>query len=162
MSDQIKNEAAKSKDASEGKSSYCTFRVNDLLFGIEVSNVQEVIRHQPTTCVPLSSNLIGGLMNLRGQIVTALDLRNRFGFPPSDGESNHMNVVVRSSDGPISLLVDSIGDVAEVDDFDFESSPETLSDEIDELLDGVVKLDNELLLIINTENVIQIPETDSV
>ena len=138
------------------RESYCTFRVDDLLFGIEVRRVQEVIRSQPTTRVPLASLLVNGLMNLRGQIVSALNLRERLGIPPADDDRRPMNVVVRDDDGPISLLVDEIGDVVQVDQQNFEPPPETLCGEQRELMKGAYKLDGQLLLILDTERVIEV------
>lgn len=155
MSEVQEAESVEIADHQLNQNSYCTFHIDDLLFGIEVGTIQEVIRNQPTTGVPLSSSLISGLINLRGQIVTALDLRNRFGMPPAEEVDKQMNVVIRTSDGPVSLLVDKIGDVAEVHQSNFEPSPETLSNEIKELIHGTFKLENELLLIINTESVIR-------
>ena len=139
-----------------GRESYCTFRVDDLLFGIEVRRVQEVIRYQPTTRVPLASALVHGLMNLRGQIVSALNLRERLGIAPVDDDSRPMNVVIRADDGPISLLVDEIGDVVQVEQGSFEPPPETLCGEQRELMKGAYKLDGQLLLILDTERVIRV------
>lgn len=134
--------------------SYCTFCLGDLYCGIEVSLVQEVIRHQPTTLVPLADGMIRGLMNLRGRIVTALDLRHCFELPAAEDADAQMNVVIRTDEGPVSLLVDRIGDVVQAEISSFEPPPETLSGTLKELIDGAYKLENELLLIINTENVI--------
>ncbi len=138
------------------KESYCTFRVDDLYFGVEVKQVQEVIRYQHTTRVPLAPAVVQGLMNLRGQIVTALSLRQRLGLSPTDSASRPMNVVIRTSDGPISLLVDEIGDVVQVDQNRFEAPPETLQGEQRSLICGAFKLDGRLLLILDTERVVQI------
>lgn len=141
--------------ASE-QGSYCTFSIGNLYCGIEVSLVQEVIRQQSMTQVPLASRLVTGLMNLRGQIVTALNLRSCFGLPATEGSESQMNVVIRTPDGPVSLLVDKIGDVVQVNNDSFEPPPETLSSNLKELIRGAFKLDDELLLIINTENVIRL------
>ena len=138
------------------KESYCTFRVDDLYFGVEVCQVQEVIRYQHTTRVPLSPTVVQGLMNLRGQIVTALTLRHRLGLKDSEDDSRPMNVVIRTADGPISLLVDEIGDVVQVDNDCFEAPPETLQGEQRELIRGAFKLDERLLLILDTEKVVHI------
>lgn len=134
--------------------SYCTFRVNNLLFGVEVQNVQEVLRSQPTTHVPLSPPVVHGLMNLRGQIVSALSFRERLGLPPNDPGTQPMNIVIRSSEGPISILVDEIGDVIKVDESQFEPAPETLRGAQRELTRGAYKLENGLLLILDTDRVI--------
>lgn len=75
---------------------FCTFHLDSLFLGIEVLRVQEVIRAQPMTHVPLAPPAVKGLINLRGQIVTAIDLRDRFGLPPLPSEQAPMNVVVRT------------------------------------------------------------------
>lgn len=138
------------------KESYCTFRVDDLYFGVEVRQVQEVIRYQHTTRVPLAPVVVQGLMNLRGQIVTALSLRHRLGLSSAETDSRPMNVVIRTSDGPISLLVDEIGDVMEVDRDCFEQPPETLQGEQRALICGAFKLDDRLLLILDTDKVVHL------
>ena len=99
---------------------FCTFTLENYLFGIEVKQVQEVIRFQEMTSVPLSSPVVKGLINLRGQIVTAIDLRPRLDLAERDPDDLPMNVVVRKEDEAISFLVDEIGDVVEVDDDVFE------------------------------------------
>ena len=139
---------------TEETASFCTFRVNDLLFGVEVRKVQEVLRSQPTTHIPLSPPVVHGLMNLRGQIVSALSLRERLGLPEAENISQCMNVVIRSDDGPISILVDEIGDVINVEEADYELVPETLQGKQRELTLGAYKLDAGLLLILDTDRVI--------
>jgi purine-binding chemotaxis protein CheW len=133
--------------AREGQ--YCTFFVRGLFLGLEVTCIQEVIRAQPLTVVPLTSSVIAGLMNLRGQIVTAIDLRARLGLPVREPDARPLNVVVRTSDGAVSLLVDEIGDVIEVDAESFERPPDTLSDEARELIRGAYKLKGRLLLVLD-------------
>jgi purine-binding chemotaxis protein CheW len=134
----------------------CTFVLDRLLFGVDVVRVQEVIRYQEMTRVPLASPVIRGLINLRGQIVTALDMRARFEFPPRGPAELPMNVVLRSDEGSISLLVDEIGDVVEVDEETFEGPPETISSLGRELIAGVYKLENKLLLLLDTDRAIRV------
>ena len=112
-----------------GKKQFSTFVVDRLLFGVEVEKVQEVIRYQEMTRVPLAPPVVKGLINLRGQIVTAVDLRCRLGLRERSDEDLPMNVVIRHEDGAVSLLVDEIGDVLEVEDEAFEIPPGTLSGE---------------------------------
>ena len=88
---------------------FSTFFVADLFFGVDVLRVQEVLRFQQMTHVPQAPGVIEGLINLRGQIVTAIDLRRRLGLPPRSGDQMPMNMVVRTDDGAVSLLVDEIG-----------------------------------------------------
>jgi purine-binding chemotaxis protein CheW len=142
--------------ASEGQ--FCTFFVNGLFLGVEVTRIQEVIRYQPLTAVPLTPSVIAGLMNLRGQIVTAIDLRQRLGLPPRTGEDLPTNVVLRTDDGAVSLLVDEIGDVIEVDEDAFERPPETLDGEARELIRGAYKLKGRLLLVLDAERTIDPPD----
>src|SRR5713101_5028768 len=105
---------------------YCTFYLDGHYFGLDVLKVQEIIRYQAMTRVPLASPVVRGLINLRGQIVTAIDLRRRLRLQDLPADRLPMNVVVRRDDGPVSLLVDEIGDVLEVSEEVFESPPETL------------------------------------
>ena len=136
---------------------FCTFYLDGLFFGIEVDKVQEVIRHQAMTRVPLAPKLIGGLINLRGQIVTAIDLRLRLGMPERSDEALPMNVVARSEDGAVSLLVDEIGDVVEVQDQQFEDVPQTLR-QGRELIRGVYKLPDRLLLVLDTAQAVRVEQ----
>lgn len=137
---------------------YCTFHLHDLFLGIEVRQVQEVIREQPTTSVPLAHPAISGLINLRGQIVEAIDLRTRLGLPARPEGAGAMNVIVRTDDGPVSLLADVIGDVVTVDEQAFEEPPETLSGSARELISGVYKLADRLLLVLDTARVLQLQD----
>ena len=135
---------------------YATFKVGENTFGVDVRVVQEVLRPHPITRVPLAPPAIAGLINLRGQVVTAVDMRQRLGLPPNDGERESMNVVARLGDGVVSLLVDSIGDVIEVDDADFEAPPETLTGPSRGLVLGAYKLDSTLLLALDVIRVADI------
>lgn len=134
----------------------CTFHVGDLFLGIDVQQVQEVFRYQKMTRVPLAPGAVRGLINLRGQIVTAIDLRTRLGLPPHADDRLPMNVVVRGDDGAVTLLVDEIGDVQEVDAEAFERPPETLRGRVRELIVGTYKLADRLLLVLDTTQALQL------
>lgn len=134
----------------------CTFFLDGLFFGVGVQKVQEVIRFQEMTRVPQAPPVVGGLINLRGQIVTALDLRRRLELREREAGQRPMNVVVRTDDGVVSLLVDEIGDVVEVDQESFEPPPETLRGVARELVLGVYKLKDRLLLLLDTERVVNL------
>ncbi len=134
----------------------CTFKLDGHLFGVDAQSVQEVIRYQEMTKVPMAPPAISGLINLRGQIVTAVDLRLRLGLGKLDGDRKPMNVVVRSDEGAVSLLVDQIGDVIEVDDRNFEEPPDTLSGTARDLILGAYKLEGQLLLLLNCDEAVQI------
>lgn len=135
---------------------FCTFFLDGLFFGVEVHKVQEVIRFQEMTRVPLAARVVRGLINLRGQIVAALDLRRRLDLSERPAGHLPMNVVIRGDDGPVSLLVDEIGDVLEIEEESFEQPPETLRGVAQELITGAYKLRDRLLLTLNIERVLHI------
>lgn len=135
---------------------FCTFFLGSDFFGVDVRQVQEVLRWQEQTRVPLAPKVVRGLINLRGQIVTAIDLRCRFGLGPRQDDALPMNVVVRTEDGVVSLLVDEIGDVVEVKDEDFEPPPETVTGVARDLIVGTYKLSDRLLLIMDTEKAVNL------
>ncbi|MFN8050684.1 MAG: chemotaxis protein CheW [Acidimicrobiales bacterium] len=126
--------------------SLCTFWLAGLCFGVDVLDVQEVIRHQEVTPVPLAPQVVVGLMNLRGQIITSCDLRIRLDLGERSPGQVPMNVVVRTGEGPVSLLVDEIGDVIQVADDTFETPPSTVTGVARDLIVGAYKLDGKLLL----------------
>jgi len=143
-----------------GTRQLCTFLLDGLLFGVEVMNVQEVIRYKEMTTIPLASSVIRGLINLRGQIVTAIDMRARLGLPALSSVAQPMNVVLRTSDGVVSLVVDEIGDVLELADGEFERPPETLAGVFRDVVAGIYKLDGRLLLLLNVERIITLGALD--
>ena len=137
---------------------FCTFYLDKLMFGVELQKVQEVMRHLELTEIPLAPDVVSGLMNLRGQIITAIDLRHRLELPTRPDGILPMNVVIRSADGAVSFLVDEIGDVVEVDDESFESPPETLQGNVRQVILGVHKLEKHLLHVLDTDKACEIAE----
>ena|SRR5579862_7090811 len=138
------------------KQRFCTFFVDGLFYGVEVEKVQEILRYQEMTPVPLAPSVVRGLINLRGQIVTAIDLRRRLGRTERSEAQQSLNVVLHTDDGPVSLLVDEIGDVVEVSEVSFEPPPETLSVKSRSFLRGVHKLDGRLLHVLDAEQAINL------
>jgi purine-binding chemotaxis protein CheW len=136
---------------------YCTFFLDDQCFGLDVLQVQEIVRGQPLTPVPLAHPSVRGLINLRGQIVTAIDLRERLALPPRPRDQQPVNVVVQTDDGAVSLLVDEIGDVLEVTEQQFERPPETLRGAARDLIQGVYKLADRLLVILDPKLIVSLP-----
>lgn len=133
---------------------YCTFRLAQYLCGIEVLAVHEILRHQPMTRIPLAPPVVKGLINLRGQIITALDMRTRLGFPAREDGRQPVNIVVGvggSDDASAALLVDEIGDVIQINPADCEAPPDTIQGQVRELISQVCKLEKGLLLILDVE-----------
>ena len=137
-----------------GTQQYSSCFVDDLMVGIKVEAVQEVTSGSELTGVPLASPLVSGLLNLRGHIVTAIDLRRclQIGDRPADERPIHL--ILRTDDGCVSLLVDQVGDVLEVDEEDFEVPPKTLRGRLRTLITGAYKLDGRLLLVLDTDGVL--------
>ena len=129
---------------------FCTFFLDGLRFGVDVQKVQEVVPYQEMTRVPLAPLTVAGLLNLRGQIVTGINLRRRLELPEPALGTLPVNVVLRGEDSPVSFLVDEIGEVIEVAADAWERPPETLQGRVRELIQGVYPLQDELLLILDT------------
>ncbi|MBC7821533.1 MAG: chemotaxis protein CheW [Planctomycetaceae bacterium] len=135
---------------------FCTFYLGEQCYGLDVLRVQEVVRSQPLTRVPLAHPAVRGLINLRGQIVTAIDLRRRLNLPELAAITEPVNIVVQSDDGAVSLLVDEIGDVLEVSQEQFELPPETLQGAAREFIQGAYKLSDRLLVILDPERIVSV------
>lgn len=133
-----------------------TFMVADLLFGVDVLSVQEVLRYQHMTPVPRAPHVIEGLINLRGQIVTALDMRRRLQLPVRKDGETPMNIVIRRTDGAVSLLVDEIGDVLPVNTAEYEDPPDNLDPETRKIVKSVYKLKDKLLLVLDEDRTVDL------
>ena len=131
-----------------------TFMVGRYLFGVDVTLVQEIMRVRSITPVPLSAPEIAGLINLRGEVLTAVDLRIRFGLDSAESSTNPVNIVVRVDDEPISLLVDAIDGVVEVSNLPFESTPSTVDEKARDLILGAYTLPDRLLLALDARKVL--------
>lgn len=134
--------------------SVCTFYVGRLCLGVEVATMREVLRGQTLTRVPRASAAVRGLMNLRGQIVTAIDLAVRLRVPRETDQPAAMNVIVQTGDGPVSLLVDEIGDVVEVRPSEAEAPPANLAPDVREVIRRVYKLNEGVLLLLDVERAV--------
>ncbi|ROS25761.1 chemotaxis protein CheW [Cellulomonas sp. PhB150] len=132
-------------------SSYVTFTVDDGLYGVDVQRVQEALRAQTRTRVPLAPEGVSGLVNLRGQVVLTVDLRPRLGLPPLGEGAEQMMVVVQVGGETVSLLVDEIGDVVDVEPGRVEAPPDTLDVAIRPLIRSACTLDDRLLLVLDVD-----------
>ena len=112
---------------------YATFYLNNICFGVPVERVQEVMDFQEITPVPLAPTALPGIINLRGQILTTIDLKSRLNLSEHDAGEKPMMMVVRTSAGPINLVVDKIGPVLDVDVELFERPTETLKPAVHEV-----------------------------
>lgn len=134
----------------------CTFRLGPLYLGIDVLDVREVLHHADVTAVPYADEAVEGLINLRGQIATTVDLRRRLEIEARKPDEKPIHVVILSDGEPVTLLVDAIGDVIDVDPQTYEEPPATMTGVAQELILGAYKLDNELLLVLDVQQVVNL------
>jgi purine-binding chemotaxis protein CheW len=139
---------------------YCTFRVGELLLGIEVERVQEVIHGPKVTSVPLADESVLGLVNLRGQIVTAIDARRRLRLNDRDAGERSAHVIVRCHSEPVSLVVDSEDEVVEVEAQAADEVPETVGSAIRDLLTGIHQVNDRLLLVLDADRTLSPASTE--
>jgi purine-binding chemotaxis protein CheW len=139
----------------EGKSRLCTFHLDSLWFGVAVERVQEVISSPAITTVPLATSGVAGLVNLRGQIVTAIDLWRRLGFPERPAAMSPAIVVIRSGNATAGLLVDKVGDVVEAPEEAFDAVPAHLRGELRELVPRVCRFPRRLLHVLDLDRVLE-------
>lgn len=135
-----------------------TFELDGRLYGVDVHAVQEVLRGLTRTRVPLAPTSLAGLINLRGQVLAAMDLREQLGLPSrAEDAPEPMLVVIRVDGEPIALLVDRIGAVVDVSADSFEAPPDTLTGPTRELIRGAYKLEGQLLLALDVERAVDVP-----
>lgn len=142
---------------SNGAKQFSTFSLAGELYGVEVEHVHSVTRYQELTAVPMAPPAVAGMLNLRGQVTTAIDMRVRLDLPAREEGSQPMNVVVHTDDGLVSLLVDEIGDVEDTSDDKFEDAPDTLTGSAKQLIKGAYKLsDRQLLLALDVTRAVDV------
>ena len=142
-------ETAPSAGAAE--SELVTFRVGDVLMGIDIRQVEEINRHVEVTAVPHAPDCVRGVINLRGEVVTVVDLQTILGLPPVEVTEHTRTVVVRSQEEQIGLLVDQIGDVVKARTDEIDPPPANLGGLDGRLFKGVHKLETELLIVLDVE-----------
>jgi purine-binding chemotaxis protein CheW len=133
---------------------FSTFYIDGRLYGIDVMKVQEVTKPLQVTLMRTAPPFIKGLINLRGQIATAIGLRELFGLKLEDSNAK-MTVVCKVEDVLLSLLVDSIGDVMDVQDQFYEPTPHTISGPIRSFMQGVYKTDEGILSVVNLDSILR-------
>ncbi len=137
-----------------GTQDFVTVRLAGQTLGIPVLGVHDVLNPQAITKIPLAPEWVSGVLNLRGKIVTAIDLRQRLGLPPLEEGKRSMSVVVEFNEEPYSLQIDSVGEVLSLDDQDFERNPVTLDPHWREVSRGIYRLEKELLPILDVEKLL--------
>jgi purine-binding chemotaxis protein CheW len=139
----------------------CTFALGGRWFGLPVDRVREVVRHPALTPVPLAPPAVAGLINLRGEVVLAIDLRARLGIAGPRPERPLVDLILQSRDGVVSLLADEIGPVLEARDEDYETIPETVPAGTRGVLTGAYKLADRLLLVLDPDKASDLKPADA-
>jgi purine-binding chemotaxis protein CheW len=143
-----------SKVASTENRDYVTMSIGGQLFGIPVLKVQDVLGAQTITRVPLAPVEVAGSLNLRGRIVTAVDVRLRLGLPKRENDKAAMSVVVEHENELYSLLVDSVGEVLSLESRDYQRNPPTLNPRLREFSDGIYRLNDSLLVVLSVQSLL--------
>lgn len=135
---------------------YLTILIGDQIFGIPILQVQDVLGEQRVTRVPLAPPAVAGSLNLRGRIVTAVDVRTCLGLPPYDkGGAREMSVVVENQGELYSLMIDKVGDVMSLDQRDYENNPSTLDPQWRDVCQGIYRLKDRLLVVLDVPRLLE-------
>jgi purine-binding chemotaxis protein CheW len=141
-------------DDVEPGSDYLIIYLADQIFGIPVLQIQDVLRDMQVTHVPLAPYEVSGALNLRGRIVTAINVRRRLGLPEYDGNRGGLSVVVEHNHELYSLVIDRVGDVVTVYDKDLEANPPTLDEVWKNISNGIFRMDNNLLIVLDVSKLL--------
>ena len=145
----------KSEETSSGGNlDFVTMTIAGQLFGIPVLQVQDVLGHQRITRIPLAPPEVAGSLNLRGRIVTAIDVRLRLGLPGRDKGKPEMSIVVDLRGELYSLIVDAVGEVLSLSTDDFERNPATLDARWREVSTGIYRLNNQLMVVLDVSRLL--------
>ncbi len=148
-------------DANTGPmEEYVTVIIADQLFGLPISRVQDVFMLKDMTEVPLTIPEIAGVLNLRGRIVTAIDMRQRLGLPPLEDGATAMAVGIEKNRESFGLVIDRIGDVLNLPVNEFDANPVNLDARWKRVASGIFMLDRELLVILDVDRVLDLDDRD--
>ena len=131
-----------------------TFRLGDEIYGINVMQIREVLRHSEITPVPGAPGYVLGIINLRGNVVTVIDTRKRFGLAPGNIDEQARIVIVEVDTQVVGMLVDSVADVTYLKQSEIETTPNIGNEETSKFIQGVCNKDDELLILIELERMI--------
>lgn len=140
--------------AAVGTQDFVTVLLDGQQVGIPVLEVHDVLNPQKITIVPRGPDWVAGVLNLRGRIVTAIDLRCRLGLPPLEEGKSSMSVVVEHNEEPYSLQIDKVGEVLSIEDQLFEKNPVTLDPRWREVSVGIYRLKDQLLPILDVDRLL--------
>jgi len=155
MSDEVMTDrGVESLSRAKEINKFVTVKINNQIFAVSALGVEDVLLPQKITPVPLVSSDIVGLLNLRGRVVTAIDLRVKMGMPPAEGRMNNKSIVIEFEDNLYSFIVDEVTGVCDIPTSEIEHVPENLSESWKEYCIGIFKLEKELMVIVNIESLL--------
>ena len=128
---------------------WVTFKLEKEKYGINVMQVQEVLRVTEIAPVPGAPNYVLGIINLRGNVVTVIDTRTRFGLPTKEMDDSTRIVIIEAEEQVVGILVDSVAEVVDLRMNELDSAPNVGTDESAKFIQGVASLDGELLIIVD-------------
>jgi purine-binding chemotaxis protein CheW len=134
---------------------YCGFKVAGEEYAIPVMQVQEVIKPQQVTPIPLAQEQIRGLINLRGQIVTCLSLRKLFN-QTDDLQRAYMNIIVKGQEGLFSLVVDEVTDIIDIQTENLEGTPDTINTNLRQYVSQIYKRENGLVILLSIDQLVKL------
>jgi purine-binding chemotaxis protein CheW len=149
MSNQVAAATRRKDKSASALVEICSVRLGSALYGMPISHILEIVGGARPQPVPLAPSFVGGLVHYRGDVLTAVSLRQLLRMPPLDGPQDIL--VLESSGGCFGLLVDSVGEVLTVPSADFEPNPSTLDEARRDLIAGAYKLQNALLVMLDPE-----------
>ncbi len=162
MSSQIQTTRSKNANgASDETEEFVTFTIAGQLFGIPVLQIQDVLSSYQITPVPLAPPEITGSLNLRGRVVTAMDLRLRLGLSARAKEAESMSIVAENEGELYSLMVDSVGEVLALSQSEYERNPPTLDAKFRTFSDGIYRLDKQLLVVLDVNRLLDYEHSDA-
>ncbi len=162
MSSQIQSSKSRSSDAnSEKDEEFVTFTIAGQLFGIPVLQIQDVLSSYHITPIPLAPPEITGSLNLRGRVVTAIDVRLRLGLPPRPSDVDSMSIVAENGGELYSLMVDSVGEVLALSQSAYERNLPTLDAKFRAFSDGIYRLDDQLLVVLDVNRLLDYDRSDA-
>ncbi len=162
MSNQMENTRSKNAPVTANETEeFITFTIAGQLFGIPVLQVQDVLSSYQITRIPLAPPEITGSLNLRGRVVTALDIRQRLGLPPRPEGAESMSIVAESEGELYSLMVDTVGEVLALAQSAYERNPPTLDAKFRAFSDGIYRLDDQLLVVLDVNRLLDYKRSDA-
>ena len=139
-------------EVNTGKSEHrqcVTFRLDDEVYGINVMLVQEVLRVTDIAPVPGAPHYVVGIINLRGNVVTVIDTRMRFGLPPKEMDDSTRIVIIETENQTVGIIVDSVSEVVDINSNEIETAPNVGNDETARYIEGVVSREDHLLILVD-------------